>query len=419
MVGEQLAPLEALAEITPEFEKETGITVKIEFLAEEEVFQKTMMDMVGKSGIYSMIQGVHYNFGTFVEPGFLTPVDEMLKSDLAFPELDQNDFMQRPWKNTCFYDKETHKYGEGDCYGLPFTTHCMFVWYRKDLFAHPEEQANFKAKYGYDIPVKGPKTWKQYRDLAEFFTRKAGNKLAGETLENNFYGTLLQAKKHAALWYEWMNFQSSFGGKSFDENGVVAIDSPECIKALEYYVSLLPFCPPGVSAYTWDEALTAVQQGIVAMCVMWADATFNVEDPKESQVAGKMGYCVTPEEEEGQNRPRCVYGGYSWYVPGSSKSPEAAFIFIQWASTKENCRTMALLGGVPGRVSTWDDPDVMKLPYGQTQKEASKLAVFSPCGPQALKLLDTLTLALSKAVLGEMTPRAALSWCADQWKSIV
>jgi len=419
MVGEQLAPLEALAEIAPEFEEMTGINVEIEFLSEEEVFEKTMMDMVSGAGIYSMIQGVHYNFGKFVEPGYLQPIDDFLNSDLVHPELDPEDFMQRPWKMTCFYDSETGKYGEGNCYGLLFTTHCMYTWYRKDLFTNPDEQVAFKAKYGYDLPVNGPKTWKQYYDLAEFFTRKKGETLAGKVLDHDFYGTLLQAKKHPALWYEWMNFLYSFGGKCFDENGNIAINSSEAVQALEFYVSLLPFCPPGTTTYCWDEALTAMQQDLVAMCIMWGDASFEVENPEESLVAGKVGYCLVPEVEVGQNRPRCVYGGYSWYIPKTSKNPEAAFLFIQWASTKENCKRMALMGGVPGRISTWEDPEVLKLPYAPVQAEAEKYSVFSPCGPNALELLDTLTLALSKAVLGEMTPKEALDWCAQQWAEIM
>ena len=45
------------------------------------------------------------------------------------------------------------------------------IWstnYRKDLFENKDEQAAFKAKFGYDLAP--PKTWAQYKDIAEFFT---------------------------------------------------------------------------------------------------------------------------------------------------------------------------------------------------------------------------------------------------------
>jgi multiple sugar transport system substrate-binding protein len=415
MVGEELAPLEALAEITPEFEEETGISVSIEFLAEEEVFSRTMMDMISGAGTYSMIQGVHYNFGKFVEPGYLRPIDDLLESELLYPELELDDIMPLPWNETGFYDPKTGKYGEGNCYGIPFSTHCMISWYRKDLFTNPDEQTAFKAKYGYDIPVDGPKAWNQYYDLAEFFTRKKGETLAGKVLDEDFYGTLLQAKKHPALWYEWMNFQASYGGTFFDDNGNIAINSTENVESLEFYISLRSFCPPGITTYCWDEALAAMQQDMVATCIMWTDATYDMEDPTMSLVVGKMAYCLVPEVEVGQNRLRNAYGGYSWYIPKASKNPEAAFLFIQWASTKENCKGMALQGGIPGRISTWEDPEVLELPYAKPQAEALEYAVFSPCGPNALELLDTLTLGLSKAVLDEMSPKEALDWVAERW----
>ena len=44
--------------------------------------------------------------------------------------------------------------------------------------------------------------WKQYRDIAEWFTRP----------DQGLYGTALQGKRHEALWYEWLNFLYSYGG---------------------------------------------------------------------------------------------------------------------------------------------------------------------------------------------------------------
>ena len=55
---------------------------------------------------------------------------------------------------------------DGEVIGLPF--HCIppFAVYRKDVTADPGEQAAFKARYGYDLPLKGDRitavdTWDQ------------------------------------------------------------------------------------------------------------------------------------------------------------------------------------------------------------------------------------------------------------------
>ena len=76
----------------------------------------------------------------------------------------------------------------------------MYAWYRSDLLADPKEKEGFKAKYGYDLAPAAD--WKQYHDIAEWFTRP----------DQRLYGTALQGKRHEALWYEWLNFLYSFGG---------------------------------------------------------------------------------------------------------------------------------------------------------------------------------------------------------------
>src|SRR3546814_6011956 len=50
-----------------------------------------------------------------------------------------------------------------------------------------------------------PETYEQYRDVAEFFTRKAGEKVAGETLDNDIYGIVNSNKKGTYIWHDYEN----------------------------------------------------------------------------------------------------------------------------------------------------------------------------------------------------------------------
>ncbi len=118
-----------------------------------------------------------------------------------------------------------------------------------------------------------PTDWDTYRDIAEFFTRKAGEKLAGETLTQDFYGVSMSGKRHDATTCEWLNYAWSFGGGIFDESGNIAINSAKNVAALEYYNDLKQFAPPGVTEKTWDEQTTEMQQGIAAMAVIFNDCT--------------------------------------------------------------------------------------------------------------------------------------------------
>jgi multiple sugar transport system substrate-binding protein len=80
------------------------------------------------------------------------------------------------------------------------------------------------------------------------------------------------------------------------------------------------------------------------------------ENPKESKVAGKVGYTTIPAGPAGKV-PHV--SNWSLAVSGTSK-PErqkAAWLFVQWATNKENVLG-ALMAGVPaGRASAWDSPE--------------------------------------------------------------
>ena len=107
-----------------------------------------------------------------------------------------------------------------------------------------EEMAAFKAKYGYDLAPA--KTYKQYYDIAQFFTRKKGEKLAGQVLDKDFYGTAQAYSRvgcdhprlfrhHAWLWGRFLEVlrpTDAMNGPAQDR------------AAAEYMKSLIPFNPP-------------------------------------------------------------------------------------------------------------------------------------------------------------------------------
>ena len=79
------------------------------------------------------------------------------------------------------------------------------------------------------------------------------------------------------------------------------------------------------------------------------------ESPTESKVAGKVGYTTIPAGPGGK-LPHV--SNWSLAVSGTA-TPEcqkATWLFVQWATNKEN-ELGALLSGVPaGRESAWTDP---------------------------------------------------------------
>jgi multiple sugar transport system substrate-binding protein len=414
VIGEDASVMQGLEKIKDEFEAEFGYKVAINKFEFNTSLSKTINDLAAGTGQYDVIMGIFYNLGKYAENGFILELGPYMDdSKIRDKQISLGIFYKPVLDISCMYKNKL--------YGLPCSNQMMFMWYRKDLFNHPEERSKFKEKFGYELPIPSPEqsiTWAQYRDLAEFFTRKKGEKLVGEILENDFYGTLIQGKRHPALWYEFNNYLYSFGGKSIDDSGNIAVNSPEVIEALEFYISMKKYSPPGVSQYTWDDAITAFQQELVAFGIMWCDSTPAVENETNSKVAGKMGYGLNPHKE-GLNLISSIFGGWGFYVNSKSKHPKEAFQFIQWANRPSVQLKWAQSGGIPGTVETYKNPDYLAIPYIPAQ-QASLQHLFSyPRIPQSEQLNSKAQEALSRAVAGEQTPKEALDWLAEEWKKIL
>lgn len=344
-VGEALPPLEAMAKLAPEFEKQTGIKLEIEMYEHSEAVNKVMLDLNSRRGRYDFILQPHRELGRFVKNGHLRELAPYLNNaalrDPTFKPEEQ--LFQRLWKEISWYD--------GKVYGFPFTALTMYLWYRKDLLEDPKERAAFQAKYGHEMKV--PTTWKEYRELAEFFHRPA----------ERFYGTAIQGKRHEAVWYEWLNFLYSFGGDMMETDagskcGPVIVNSPEAVAALDYYKGLMAYSPPDTLNYFWDDVMALMQQGKVFQLIMWTDATYAVENPKQSKVSGKMGFGLTPQDKGGKIGQ---VEGWTYLVPTHSKHPEAAYLFIQWMMGFEQQKTQHLNGGASARPDVYAHADVKAL----------------------------------------------------------
>jgi len=73
---------------------------------------------------------------------------------------------------------------QGKTYGYPSAAKHHVGLISKDLIESATEKQAFRKRYGYELAP--PNDWKQYRDLAEFFTRPGegfyGDSPAGEAL---------------------------------------------------------------------------------------------------------------------------------------------------------------------------------------------------------------------------------------------
>ncbi|MGE5574469.1 MAG: ABC transporter substrate-binding protein [Bacteroidota bacterium] len=374
----------ALIALVPEFEKATGIKVILEEVPYEHLPNKALLNFTTKSSDYDIVHDdwLFHAYG-YAKAGYLEPLDKFLKDPVLGKGADLEDFPP-VLINSMKVD--------GKLYGLPLYSDSTFLMYRKDLF----------EEYGVKVPTA-------MADLEE-----AAKKLTLDTNDDgkvDIYGITLRAKRGIHMTWTWSNFFIAFGAKYFDDSMKPVVNSPEAIKATEYYVNLVKqYCPPGATNYGWEENRIAFEQGRAAMTV---DASVNAgfaEDPEKSKVAGKVGYALIPKGK--------AYGInlslHSLYISSFSKHKEAAFEFIKWATSKETQMKALMIAPIP----TCTSITALKSKEYDAKYHVFKDAHFRsvengnleyvPRIQETMEVTDTISTYISEAIAGRKTVKQAL-----------
>jgi multiple sugar transport system substrate-binding protein len=344
------SPCLAYIEMAKKFEEMTDIKVVLEVADLEAVWRQVLADQLTGSEYYDAFPAANNQTAIFAEQGFATNLQDFLDNPtLRDPDIKMEDMVEANFLTGAYYN--------GELVSVPYHYLPPYSAYRTSLASHPEEQANFKARYGYDLP-QPPTTWRQYYDLAEFFTRNAGETLAGEVLEANFYGTIAPFKRHITIYYDYERVLLGMGGEYANHDLEVTIDKGNVgVEALEFMLSLIPLAPPGHTEATWDTEYAEMCNGNVFMVFTWGDTTPFLEIPEDCpSSAGDMTYFVHPG-----THLTAPYG-QAWMIPKSAKNPNAAWLFIQWLLTEEiqtECMSLGCLAVRSDalRDERWKDPD--------------------------------------------------------------
>jgi len=278
--GHNLLPYEFWKDHFPK----AGISIKIIEVPFEGVYEKEKTEFVAGSGAFDVVTFYPAYIGDFASNGYLEPLDEyMAKQPASVWNPHQEDVLP-PFRELY------NKWG-GKTYALTIDGDAHLLIYRKDLFSDPGEKAAFKAKYGKDL--QPPQTWGDWLQIGSFFTRKKGQKLAGKTLDRDFYGSAEFAKRGFSFaWF--VDRWAASGELYFDNNMNPQINSAAAVTALQNFVDSLKNAPPDVRAYGYDELRDALLKGNVAMVVQWTDVPKKGADPSQSQVVGKLDYGRVP-----------------------------------------------------------------------------------------------------------------------------
>jgi len=389
---------DAMESIVADFEATHCIDVNIIGIDNSQLYDKQVIELVGKTGAYDVVNIEAMEKAEFAENGFLLSMDDYIKEH---PEVDYADIAP-------IIQELTTKY-KGKIWGLPYYTYTAGYFGRCDLFEDPTEQAAFKTKYGYDLAV--PTTWQQHHDIAEFFTRKAGETLKGETLTKDFYGVGLMAGRFQEIQDELSANLWSYGAYWLKDDGTLDVEN--VTKALKWYVEeMLPFAPPAALTVTYDGVMNQMKDGQIAQTAgFFLDQWPNAVQTDTLVPGAKMCNTEAPEK-------RGYIGAFLAAVSSSSKHPEEAMAWVAYLGGEEAQRKFSMQGGSTTRMSILNDP-AMNTPelwtktghfptlglVFESEKDNKDNLFYTPFGG---KIYNTLGPMLQAAAAGEKTPEQAV-----------
>jgi len=393
----------------PKWEQLTGCKVKVVEVPTAEMFTKIMQEYRAGTGAYDALNVVPAWMPDLVQAGALEALD---------PYVDKNGFRDELQKIAPTYRDNQMKVN-GKIYGFPDDGDVFLFYYRKDIFARPDLQQAFKAKYKYDLAP--PKTWKQFDEIGSFLT----DALKGEGI----YG----ASFFREPTYAQLMFQERFrneGGKFFDPQSMKAtVNSPVGVRVLTEMRNENRFMPPGVEKFGFVENLTVFLDGKSAMTISWPPygrfAAGYLADEKalawvpKSKIAGKVGYALPPG-----GHPELALG-FALSVASTSKQKDLAYLFIQWLNSDEVSTQRVQLPYAlrdPFRDSHYTNKDYMaKWPdakdYLAALGDAAKTGLLDLSLIQTDKYEESLRQAMSKLWAGG-DPKGILDDVAKQWDEI-
>lgn len=339
--SEATPPTVVLDQLKSEFTELTGINVEIEIVPLEQVLAKATQDVQGQLGTYDIYYLDQAWTATFAQDTIDPRELYKDKPDLAMPGFDFDDFSPELVNGICMY--------EGKMIGLPFDIPIFTLMYRKDIL----------EKHGLEVPG----TYDDFTKSVEMIT-------AAEK-ENGIYGTGLQAKSgHYSLECDWSQAVWGHGGSIFGADKKFSGNDEAAVEGLNWYMNLLDNAPANSVASTWDGQWQMGASGQVALVQSWAEffPGWNADDSKvkglwemAKPLQGPATLRGTDAAGFGEIPNWGHQGGSSIALSRYSKNADAAWLFLQWACSKDIMTRCTLAGGfAPMRNSSYTDPRILE-----------------------------------------------------------
>lgn len=319
---------EALKNLTPEFEKATGIELQITALPYNDLHNH--VSLLNKDYYFDLVRmdvAVLREFGENVYQEL--EESETLNTILKFLENDSLKFFTRVRNRV---------------YSLPFDPSVQILLYRKDLFEDAFLQRAYYEMYREELKV--PNNFEEYNKIASFFTKSLNKKSPTE------YGSTITFGSPVVAACDFMpRFLAETDGLIQNKNGDLNHEALE--KSLTSYIENFDYSIKENNSW-WKDSTQEFAKGNVAMSIVFSNHASYIADSKLSEVAGRVGGAIIP----GAN-PLLGGGviGISKYSPQLDECME----FFKWFYNTDVTSALTLLGGSSPNFKEIENFDLLSI----------------------------------------------------------
>lgn len=388
---------DAVMKVLPEFTKETGIRVEVDQLQYLKMREKQTLELTKSKGDYDLIAYVVFSKADYVYADQLENLARFfMNPKLADPAYDPEDLIDGYVANIGIAggNKGYMAGPTGSLFGIPFGSETSILGYRKDIF----------DKHG----LKVPETYDEMLEIA----------CQIPDLEPGMGGLSSRAASGHHASHAFLLHLAPLGGRIFDDNWKPIVNNAAGVEAANALKTIVDCGPEGAQTFGFAEAGAAFLQGQTAMFLDSTVFAGSINNPEKSRVVGKVGWAPHPAGV----RRGSQTGGFGIGIPRNAQNKDAAFLLMQWLTSKKADKLVAMAGGNPSRYSTHADAEVNeKFPHMATFGEALKHADpdWRPIIPVWGKINADLGTTLSKVLTEGLDIQEGLDGVAERAEAIM
>ncbi|WEX08982.1 extracellular solute-binding protein [Chelativorans sp. AA-79] len=323
----------ALGRFIPEFEEKFGIKVTVDEIPFDQYRQRSLVEMQQGTGAYDIYAVDVMWLAEYATANFLEPLMPYVKNtDLTDADYDINDFLPRVISGTGVWDDVL--------YTIPLGAGPVGTTFRRDVaeeagITMPER---FSPEFTTDF---------MYEAAAKVHNPESGMMGFAQMPGRWFWGITYLPYLYAFQTPE------TVGNEYVDKDWKITINNERTIESIDYFVSFRDFMPADSANWGIDEATSMYQSGRAFGLWNYQDFIkgFFEDEETHPDIAGKNVHLHTPAGPHGVIDP--WFGAWSFGLSRDSRQKDAAWVFIQWMTSKEIQERATEFGAGPSRHSTY------------------------------------------------------------------